>query len=460
MILRNFALFIPFILAYYTDQTDTKYMFAWLGSIYLIAYSVFLCKNVFKEKIDFFSPIVLSQTLFWGYTGLTSIFYFFDQKGYEFFERVSPFENTLELQRTANSQAYIVLGHASYLLGYFFIKSKNNYPKYKLNFKNNTYFMLSICSMLLAFIFRFTPIVQLSSYLALFSTLCGVRYFGLALKNKLHIPLATIYLIIILIAGFLSGMKENTLYPLIFIGFIMYESFGILKTSVIFVPLMVLYFYYIPAYNNKVRDTRWYDNKTALETFDIISNVEISEDEIKNNNWGFLTIRLSEISMLNTYIENVPDKRSYYDFEIMGYGLMSLVPRFIWPDKPSPDETAQRRAVENGALILNSEKDRTSAKPQTIADAYLSRGAIGVAITFLVFGMILKLATNFLYSKLGYELGISVLFYSLFSILSRGGSFENLFNTIAYGFISVYVWIEVLKKYSLIKLNNVKYMNI
>lgn len=454
MIIKYFALFLPTILAYYTDQTDIKYMFAWLGSIYLIAYSILLCKNAFKERVDFFSPIVLSQTLFWGYTGLTSIFYFFDQKGYEFFEKVLPFENASELQAIANAQTYIVFGHSCYLLGYFLIKTSLKKPKYSLSFKSNTYLVLSVYAIFLAFLFKLTPISQISSYLTLFSTLCGVRYFGAALKHKLHIPLATIYLIIILIAGFLSGMKENTLYPLIFIGFIMYEYFGILKTSVIFVPIMVLYFYYIPVYNNKIRDTRWYDNKTALETFDIVSNVEISEDEIKNNNWGFLTTRLSEISMLNAYIESVPNKKPYYDFEIIGYGLTSLIPRFIWPDKPSPDETAQQRAVENGALILNSAKDRTSAKPQTIADAYLSRGAIGVAITFLILGIILKLATNFLYSKLGYELGISVLFYSLFSILSRGGSFENLFNTIAYGFILVYVWIEVLKKYNLIKLNS------
>lgn len=446
-------LFIPFFATQIFTNPEIKYIVAWSGSLYLIAYSIYICKNKLNEDINFFSPIVLSQILFWGYTALSSIFYFLDQKGYEFFEKVTPFENWEEIEITAKAQTYIVFAHTFYIIGYFSLKSSFTKPKYALSFQNNTYLKLSLVSILLALILKYTLIAQLGAYLTLFSTLCAVRYFGVSLKKKSHIPISTIYLVFILITGFLTGMKENTLYPLIFIGFIFYEYFGAIKTSVVFIPLMALYLYYIPAYNNKVRDTRWYDNKTAIETIDIISNTELSEEEVKDNNWGFLTTRLSEISMLNIYISNVPQKRGYYHFEIVENGLISLIPRFIWPDKPSPDETAQKRATDNGALILNSNNDKTSAKPQTVADAYLSYDYLGIAITFLILGMILKKATTLLYNKVGYELGISVLFYSLFSILSRGGSFENLFNTICYAFILVYVFIEVFKKYRLIELN-------
>ncbi|WP_293297059.1 hypothetical protein [Pedobacter sp. UBA4863] len=447
---KFFLLFIPSLLCVFINDPNALYLTAWLGSAYLIILSIYTCKYILNEQIGFFSPIVLSQGLFWGYTALTSIFYFIDQHGYEFFERVKPFANIEEIKLIAQAQVYIVFAHACYLTGYYLIKAKRGQPKYLLNFKNNTYFNLSIASAILAATLQFAPIAQLSSYLSLFSTICAVHYFGIALRQKRHIPLASIYLISILIIGFFSGMKENTIYPIIFLGIIAYENYGVFKTSLFFIPLMAIYFYYVPTYNAKVRESRWYQNKSTIEAFDELSNTDFDAEVLKNNNWTFLTDRVSEISMFTTYLQSVPQKRPYYEFEIVGYGLASLVPRFIWPDKPSPDATAQKRAIENGALILNYADDTTSAKPQTIVDAYLSYGYLAIAITYLLFGIVLKLALNLCYAKLGYEFGISTIFYCLFSILSRGGCFENLFNTITYAFILIYVWIEVLKKYKLI----------
>lgn len=446
--------FIPFIISYFTTDPVVTYLISWTGSLFLIVYSIYIDYKSNGEKLRFFSPLILSQGLFWGYTAITSIFYFLDQLGYQFFERIS-FPNMLEIENLANTQRYIVFAHACYLAGYFLYKGKTTEKQeYLINIEPADYVKLSIVSMLISLVVLKTPFAQLSSYLNIFSTICAVKYFGYSLSNRKLIFKGFLYFAGTLIVGFLSGMKESTLFPLIYLGVILYDKYGIPKTSLVFIPLIIVYFYFIPTLNGAVRDAAWYENKGAIETLSGLNNPNIlNPDKIKSTNWAFLSTRLSEISMLNRYIESVPKHRPFYGIEIYKNGIASLIPRFLWPSKQSPDVTAQKRAVDNGALVLNSPYDFTSAKPQTIADAYMSYGYITILITFLIYGFLVNYFAVLLERKLGYEFGLSILFYSLFSVLSRGGCFENLFNTTFYGFILIYIFIHIFKRINLIELN-------
>jgi len=444
--------FLPFIISYFIKDPTTSYLISWFGSIYLIAFSIYLDSK--NAKIRFFNPLILSQGLFYGYTAITSIFYFIDQQGYQFFEKFS-YPNNYEIEALANTQKYIVFSHACYLFGYFLFKKKKLIiQEYKLNINTNTYLKLSLGATIFALIFLKTPFAQLSSYLNIFSTICAVKYLGYSFENRRVFYKAFLYFLSIMIIGFLSGMKESTLFPLIYLGVILYDKYGVKRTSLVFIPLVLAYFYFIPTVNGVVRNAAWYENKGAIETLDELRDAKIYDAEkIKSNNWAFLTTRLSEISMLNRYMESVPMRRPYYGFEIYKYGVQSLVPRFLWPSKQSPDVTAQQRAIENGALVLNSPNDFTSAKPQTIADAYMSFGYISIFFTFLVYGFLVHYFYVVLEIKFGYDLGVSILFYSLFSVLSKGGCFENLFNTIFYGFVLIYITAHIFKRLNIIEPN-------
>lgn len=448
-----FLFFTPFLLSFISNDPIISYLISWIGSIGLIIFSIYLDKEN-KKKLRFFDPLILSQGLFWTYTAVSSIFYFLDQLGFIFFQRIN-LPNMIEIENLANTQRYIVFAHGCYLLGYFLHKKEKSIQEYNVNIQPESYFKLSIYAMIMALILSRTPFAQVSSYFNIFSTICAVKFFGYTLSNRLLVFKGFLYFASILILGFLSGMKESTLFPLIYLGFILYEKYGIARTSLLFVPLIFVYFYFIPTLNVAVRNSTWYGNKGAVETLSSLNDPRILDsDKIKNNNWAFLTTRLSEISMLNRYIESVPKYRPFYGTEIYGYAISSLIPRFLWPSKLSPDVTAQRRAVENGVLILNSAEDSTSAKPQTVADAYMSYGYPSILLTFVVFGFLVSYFARLLERKLGYEFGVTILFYSLFSILSRGGPFENLFNTTFYGFILIFITIHFLKRIGLIELKH------
>ncbi|WP_421944670.1 hypothetical protein [Pedobacter sp.] len=395
----------------------------------------------------------------WGYTAVSSIFYFLDQLGYEFFEHVA-FPNVFEIEATSLSQKFIVFAHACYLSGYFVYKNKNiNITEYRVNIKEGAYLKLSIGATILALLALKTPFSQLSSYLNIFSTICAVKYFGYSLSHRKLIIKGFLYFTTVLLIGFLSGMKESTLFPLIYLGVILYDKYGVKRTSLVFFPLILAYFYFIPTLNGTIREAAWYNNKNAYETLSSLDNsLLLNKEKIRSVNWAFLSTRLSEISMLNRYLESVPARRPYYNLEIYKNGVLSLIPRIIWPSKLSPDITAQQRAIENGALIVNSPYDTTSAKPQTVADAYMSYGYLTVFITFLCYGFLVHTLSHLLEKKLGYDLGLSVLFYSLFSILSRGGCFENLFNTTFYGFVLIFITIHIFKKLNYIEKNPI-YLN-
>jgi hypothetical protein len=157
-------------------------------------------------------------------------------------------------------------------------------------------------------------------------------------------------------------------------------------------------------------------------------------ESLSKNTWHILTKRLSLASMFAEYIEEVPSRRPYYGLEIAGNGLMSIVPSAIWPGKPKLEQLAMSRAYENGVIDRNS---RTSAKPPFIVDAYLSGGAIAVAIALFLFGVLASLASRLAERWFGgYFLG-GLVYLGLFSIFWEGNAFEYFFNDVFWGFMTM-----------------------
>ena len=95
-----------------------------------------------------------------------------------------------------------------------------------------------------------------------------------------------------------------------------------------------------------------------------------------------------------------------------------------------------KRATDAGAIQLN-ENDYTSAKPQTLPDAYMSGGLIGVIVTFFLFGW-LSTKISLWCEKLfgGYEIGSIATDFSLKNVDNKNVSLKDYKD--AKGFIVIF----------------------
>ncbi|RZJ67717.1 MAG: hypothetical protein EOO47_24945 [Flavobacterium sp.] len=282
-----------------------------------------------------------------------------------------------------------------------------------------------------------TALAFLAFYANTLGTFLALFYIYRSLKLKTHLPFAFLLLAYLVANALLSGMKENIIAIITFLLANLYADRR-LKPIVFIAPFLFIFLYYYPTINNNYRKLAWVEGMEQSEAAaEVFKEENILSNSIEENNWAFLTDRLSEVSMAVSYFDYVPQKHDYYGFSIIYDGIALLVPRVLFPDKGSPDTYAMKRATDAGAITLN-ENDYTSAKPQTLPDAYMSGGLLGVIITFYIFGWLIGLLSIWC-EKLfgGYEFGSIIAFQSFFSILNKGGCFENLIGTLFWSSIMV-----------------------
>lgn len=444
--MRYLLLLIPAIFAYLlSENAILSFFISWSASLAMIILSISgritPLPQDRKWELQLFRPFIYSQILFFGYNAVANIFYFLDTLGYFYFEKTNLPVDYILLEKLAVIQNYVVLAHAVYLCA--MLPGIKNYAKhqkiYKVSLKQSSYLTYALTLLALAFLVKNSPLAFFGSYLNNLGLFLALFYSINSLKNKTHLPFAVVLLAYLMLNAVLSGMKENIIVIIIFLMINLY-TFYKWKPIVLLAPFIFVFLYYYPSLNSTYRTLTWDQN---IDQYDAASEV-ISEDHIKTlsiqeNNWNFLTTRLSEVSMAVSYFDYVPEKRDYYGLDIIYDGLKLLAPRILFPDKGSPDISAMKRATDAGAIQLNV-NDYTSAKPQTLPDAYMSGGLIGVIITFFIFGW-LTTRISLWCEKLfgGYEFGSILVFQSFFSIFNKGGCFENLIGTLFWSTILVYI---------------------
>lgn len=452
---RFLLLFIPYYVSSSISDPVASYLVAWLGSLFILIYSIGGWLKPIPSDLSFgqqlFRPLFLGQILLMSYTAITPIFYFLNVNGYYFFERYLFYPDVMLIEKVAKCQAYIVLAHAAYVTGLFI---KTDYGKrvspYVAQVNADVYLYISIIFFVANIVVSYTPFRQMSIYLITFSALSTTQYFFTSLKEKTNVPLAFAFFILIFIASLFTGMKEASVLVL---SFLFFNLYSIYKTKIVLVALPVLfgYLYILPAINKEFRMLNWYSGVSALDAYEqILSEDYLSELDFKSENWEFLTERSSEMGMFVKYVEYVPERRGFYNFEIVESGLMTLIPRFVWPEKPVADKTAIQRAIDSGAFSRGFD-EYTSAKPQIIADAYLSYGAIAISLAFFIIGYLstrLSVYAEYLFGQ--YSLGTILIYHSCFYILNRGGCFENMFNSVFYGFFMMLLVHRVFLSYGLL----------
>ncbi|WP_199141649.1 exosortase Y-associated Wzy-like protein [Pedobacter sp. ASV12] len=450
-------IYLPWIISVIVQIDPViSYFTAWLGSFFIFYWTLFsrlrfigldlpLSKQVMR-------PIVLVQLIFAGFMCTTSIFYFLDHMGYEYFTKVNfmlPFKPNEQTYFIAKCQRLSLLAHAALVTG-MIVKIKQ-YPviKHRLNL-NLDFFLIWLCVacyLLGAATSRLHSISQFSYGLINISITCSAFVFvrGIVQRKTGFMLFGGGLFLVNFLASTLTGYKESIIINVIIIGFLLYPYFKKL-ILVLTLPTLYILLYILPTFASIVRSQSWSGEKSAQEARSEAFNAVLVSDEaqINETNWDFLTLRLSEIDMFTQFVKHIPAERNYYGLEIVENSLLAIIPRAIWPNKFVTETVSMERVYEAGVANRSS---TVSAKTRPVVDGYVSAGTIGVFISIFLYGVI----TQWLCNKAeewfgGYELGCIVMFNAIFQNLWRGNNFEFLLNNIFYGYLAMYAIYWILRR--------------
>jgi hypothetical protein len=449
-------IYVPWFLAIVTQLDPvTSYFIAWLGSFYIFYLTLFSKVKFIPHDLPLtrqvMRPIVLIQLIFAGFMCCTSIFYFMDHMGYEYFNKVSiiPFKVNEQTYFIAKCQRMSLLAHAALVTG--MIVQIKQFPviKHKLNL-NLDFFLIWLCVgcyLLGVTASKIASISQFSFGLINISITCSALVFvrGIVQRKRGYIFFGGGLFVFNFLASTLTGYKESIIINVIIISFLLYPYY---KKVILTLALPTIYIllYILPTFASIIRSQAWSGQKTALEARKQAFNAVLTSDAplIDETNWGFLTNRLSEINMFTKFVKHIPAERDYYGLEIFKNSLLAIIPRFIWPNKFITETISMERVYEARVAYKGSD---VSAKTRPVVDGYVSAGFIGVFISIFLYGWL----TQWLCNKAeewfgGYELGCIVMFNAIFQNLWRGNNFEFLLNNIFYGYVAMYVIFWMLKR--------------
>lgn len=458
------SFFIPALLVFFLslglyDLPVLSYFVAWLGSFYIFYLTWFSKQSAIKNdraiSQQIMRPLFLLQIIFAGFMCCTSIFYFLDHLGYEYFEKVSP------TNFVANEQTYLIakcqrlslLAHIALVWG-ILIKQNQHSKQTQYNFttnkkKHTLWLKVGIGFYMVALGFQFIPgLLQFSIYFNNMAVFCASLLLLKGLRNKkgLLITYGATMFGLNFINATLSGFKEHIIINVIIL-FALLLPYYKRTIAILALPTLYILLYILPTYAGIIRQQSWSGEKTATEARSAAIETIFQEDndeKIVETNWEFLTNRFSEIGMFTQFVAYVPEKRDYYGFEILENATLALVPRVFYPNKPITETIAMQRVYEAGVV---DERSSVSAKTRPVVDAYLSFGYWGIFIFLFALGYFIQFFNDTAERWFGgYEFGCIVMFNGCFQVLWRGNNFEFMLNNMLYGFITMWLVFVILRK--------------
>jgi signal transduction histidine kinase len=235
------------------------------------------------------------------------------------------------------------------------------------------------------------------------------------------------------VGAFLSGWKSEVLVAFILLFVFLYPAYK--RTVTVVAPaVLIVLLAILPTYASVFRSLNWQGRVQAEEAAQVALDRVVSDRAaLAKNNWHFLTDRISEIGMFTTYIEYVPGERPHYGLELVGHGLIGIVPRAVWPGKPNMEKLASQRVYAAGVVRRGV---NVSAKPKFVVDAYLSWGAPAILLGFLLYGALASWASRLAERWFGgYVLGGGLVYMALFRVFWMSNTFEFFFNTVFWSFM-------------------------
>ena len=453
--LSYILLYIPFLLAWLlAGQPHVAYLVAWGGSffIFYLSYSG-LIKPLPKDLSIFeqlMRPIFLMQVIFAGYMCCSSIFYYINAVGYEYFDYIGNsvmFKNDL-YQNIARCQLYYVLGHAALTHGILF---KMNYPvekKYVVEAPSISNLLLGISVICLPIGYAFGKVGALSQFsvqLTGLSFVAGTIALAFAIREQktTNFWFAAALFMGNLMNALVSGFKEPIIICVLLLGVFLLPIYG-RKIVPLFSVLLIGLFFVLPTFIGNFRGLAGKGlelDEVRDQSIDAVFNS--NEEELKGDNWEFLIYRFSEIDMFIKYINSTPNYIPFYKTQLVKDAAVSIVPRFFWPGKPVMEDMVMQRVYNAGVI---SKGAVVSAKPAYIVDCYLSFGMIGIWIGLFAYGAVAQWIAVKAEELFGsYFMGCAVIFAGLFQIFWRGNSFEFLVNAVFWSVITMYIFHYIFK---------------
>ncbi|TRO64272.1 hypothetical protein [Christiangramia sabulilitoris] len=189
------------------------------------------------------------------------------------------------------------------------------------------------------------------------------------------------FLLVQFIVGFLSGMKENILTPIILIA-VPYIFSGRKIPKVSFLIIIVGVFIIYPI-NNNYRDILNNSklNKNQALNLAIVSTFNDSTTELISSGSESYSNRLSllPMAMYSVQIEQSWNEYKYLDRYLL-IPIAWIIPRGLLPQKPASDTGSKLYKTITGGT-------NNSVTPSTFGWAYLEGGYIPVFLTFLFLGL-------------------------------------------------------------------------
>lgn len=457
---KYIILFLPWGLSLlFTSAPAWSYLIAWLGSLFIFYFTLTGKVKPLPGDRDIagqlMRPIFIVQIIFAGYMCCTSIFYFLNLLGYEYLSKTNPLftVDNDAMALTAQCQRYYCLGHAAFVSGILIFMKYPVKQTYYIEVEQLAGLLLKVALISFPAAMLFLRIPGLSQFyheISVLSFIAGTL--ALAFAIPLKKMLATLICLALYLFNFYnaltSGFKEPIIISVLILGIFLYPSYK--KTvTVVFIPALIALFVLLPTYVSSFRQSVWSGDQTADIATRAAFNAALNRDPDDNVNWNFLVYRLSEIDMFTRYVKSTPEHVDFYGTQLLEQSAMAIIPRVLWPSKPSTETLVMQRVYDAGVV---SRISSVSAKPQYIVDGYLSGGTIGILIFLFAYGataQLIAMRAERLFG--GYVLGTALIFSGLFQIFWRGLSIEFLVNAVFWSYVTMWVIFKILRSQNILK---------
>lgn len=433
-------LFINTILLWVVFQTDTPFEFAmwasgilWLNSIPIIHY---ICVGNRREIFPYMSIVGLFVSLSYSLP-----VFFIKPSNYE----VAPL-----------SEEALIYAFWGYFTFYFIYFSLYGLIKFKKGFDVVNLPVSDIRIRLLALFFLATyfftrkiypvPSLLFTGSVGIYIYL-GTYLFLLGKKVKISLGERIIYYLVVIeelissaISGEFSGLALLILY-LCIILFVAEKRFG---KIIFFSAMFLLFYYFFTPVKHKYRARVWFSKKkyTYFERINIVKELimdpanydrdKISEKQ--KDRYNVLWRPSYEASALSLVVSRTPYQVPFWNGET--YILLpKLIPRIIWPDKPTED--ASLKFAIKYKLIRPSKKTSPFPLP-VLAEMYMNFGEWGILFGPMILAILYNVLNGYFNNRKIAGVGKIYSIAIIFSFIYHEGNLTMTFGNVPLQTFSIY----------------------
>lgn len=445
MAVRILIIFLPSVVGLmWLDEPEASITLSLASSIFVAGIAQTKWFRQPSDSVSFtrhlLRPASIFHLIFIAYNVLGGAAYALNAAGYSIAGGSSI--AIVDLSVIAQCQRFMLLGHASVTAGMKLAGFRYEKPKYI--FPSIPPYSLIVVSFTMlgagTLASNILGLGQLSQKLLTISAVAISVDIALCIRNKRfkNLVVALLILVLNLLQQSVSGWKGNILWTMIMLGAMLYPSMPrrVVFGGIAFIIFWALYFY---PFGLALRPLIWVQNVEQDKAIEISMDraLNMSLDERLDTVWEMMVGRANDMGQFVKYVQYVPTKHPYYQFDLLSDSLIAFVPRFVWPDKPDLERLSMQRVYAAG---ITSQQSFVSAKSNFYQDAYLSFGEVGIVLACLFFGALVILLSRSCERLFGgYDIGTCLIFMSLLgTIITQPPNFEYYFAAIAISFVLIY----------------------